>query len=158
MRLAFLALTLTLAACDRPADPDPAPEAPAEMLIPAEPDGSIADTAGPPADPAIAAGEIPARFHGVWDSGDCSAASNTRVEITPRRIEYYESVGAVTQKTPASGGDALIAVAMEGEGMTWTDRIRLQITTSQGRDALLLLPQPDTDNAVRPVPRFPCPA
>jgi hypothetical protein len=148
-------LLLTLAACDQPEAPPVPAATTTETAIPAEPDGGIGDGAGPPDAP----GEgVPARFLGVWDSGDCSAASETRVEITPRQIEYYESVGAVTRASHASGGDVLIDVKMEGEGMTWTDEIRLQLTTIQSREALLVLPGPDSDIVLRPVPLFRCPA
>ena len=83
--LPLFALTLILAGCGDQAA-DPAAQAPAETPIPVEPDGGIGDGAGPPLDPAIAAGEIPARFHGVWDAltGTCDPASDMRVEIAKR--------------------------------------------------------------------------
>jgi hypothetical protein len=124
-RLPLIALTLLLAACDSGTDP-----APTETPIQVEPDGGIGDGAGPPLDPAIAAGEIPARFHGVWDAltGTCDPASDMRVEITARRIEYYESVGDVSGMGN-EGDDAIADLVMEGEGETWVQPTRLSLET-----------------------------
>lgn len=121
-RLAMIALTPLLAACDSGADP-----APAETPIARE-SGSMNDGAGLPLDPAIAIGEIPARFHGVWDAvtGTCDPASDMRVEITARRIEYYESVGDVSGMG-SEGDDAIADLVMEGEGETWVQPTRLSL-------------------------------
>jgi hypothetical protein len=121
-RLPLIAVTLLLAACDSGADP-----APVETPIASE-TGSMSDGAGPRLDPAIAAGEIPARFHGVWDAvtGTCDPASDMRVEITARRIEYYESVGDVSGMGN-EGDDAIADLVMEGEGETWMQPTRLSL-------------------------------
>ncbi|MBI1402260.1 MAG: hypothetical protein GC147_03485 [Porphyrobacter sp.] len=155
MRLILLApALLALAACG---SPEPAPDAPDDTPIPVEPDGGIGDGAGPPA---ALAGTIPARFQGVWDAegGDCSPASETRLEVGPDRLEYYESLGTVTGVEPSEGADALVTLAMEGEGQSWTDTVRLQLGETEGRERLLLLPGPDSENLPRPLPRFRCPA
>ncbi|GAA0755927.1 hypothetical protein FHS52_000136 [Erythromicrobium ramosum] len=127
-RLPLIALTLLLPACDSRVDP--APDTPAETPISGEPGGGISDGADSPLDPAIAAGEIPARFHGVWDAvtGTCDPASDMRVEITSRRIEYYESVGDVSGMG-SEGDDAIADLVMEGEGETWVQPARLSLET-----------------------------
>jgi hypothetical protein len=131
-RLPLIALTLLLPACDSRVDP-----APDETPIPVEPDGGISDGADSPLDPAIAAGEIPARFHGVWDAvtGTCDPASDMRVEITARRIEYYESVGDVSGMGN-EGDDAIADLVMEGEGETWVQPTRLAIETTPDGERL----------------------
>ncbi len=130
-RLPLIALTLMVAACDSGADP-----APAETPIASE-TGGISDGADQPLDPAIAAGEIPARFHGVWDAltGTCDPASDMRVEITARRIEYYESVGDVSGMGN-EGDDAIADLVMEGEGETWVQPTRLAIETTPDGERL----------------------
>lgn len=159
MRLSPLAglAPLALAGCEVPEETG-TPAAPPQASgtpISVEPDGGIGDGAGPPG--AATALPIPARFHGVWDAGDCSASSELRVEVAPGLITYYESVGTVTNVDTASGGDALVSLAMEGEGQVWSDTVRLQIAATQGREALLLLPGPDSDVMLRPVPLLRCP-
>ena len=148
-----IGLTLLLAACDSGADP-----APAETPIPVETGGGIRDGAGPPLDPAIAAGEIPARFHGVWDAvtGTCDPASDMRVEITGRRIEYYESVGDVSGMG-SEGDDAIADLVMEGEGETWVQPTRLSLETTPEGERLRI------SDALKPespddLPRKRCPA
>jgi hypothetical protein len=153
MRLTLLAPALLLAACGQQ---EATPEPPAETPIPVEPDGGIGDGARPPE--AVAEATIPQRFLGVWDSGDCSAGSEMRLEVTPGRLEYYESVGTLTAIEAASGGDVLATLAMSGEGQSWRDTVRLQLTEAGGREALLVLPGPDSELELRPVPRFRCPA
>lgn len=153
--LSALALTLALSACNQPSDS--APDAAAPTPAPATP--ALADD-GPETepDPAIAAGEIPARFHGVWDAvtGTCDAASDMRVAITKRRIEYYESVGDVSGM--GSDGDAAIAdLVMTGEGQTWVLPTRLWIETTPDGERLHL------GDATKPrtrddLPRKRCPA
>lgn len=153
-RLLLLApALLALAACG---SPEPSPDAPAKTPIPFEPDGGIGDGAGPPE--AVAETSIPQRFLGVWDAGDCSASSEMRLEVTADRLEYYESVGTLTAIEAASGGDVLATLAMSGEGQSWSDTVRLQLTEVDGREALLVLPGPDSDVELRPVPRLRCPA
>jgi hypothetical protein len=121
-----------LAACGQPSS-KAAPEAPATSATPAEPDGA------PPLDPAIAAGEIPARFHGVWDAvtGTCDPASELRVEIAARRITFYESVGNVSG-VGSEGDDAIADLVMEGEGNAWIQPTRLSLATTPEGERLSL--------------------
>jgi hypothetical protein len=148
------AALLALAACD---PGERAPGTPDETAIPVEPDGGIGDGAGPPE---ALADAIPVRFHGVWDTdaGDCTRASETRLEVGSDRLEYYESIGAVTGVEAARGEDALVTLAMEGEGQAWTDTVRLQLNEVESGEALLILPGPGSEILVRPMPRFRCPA
>lgn len=127
------ALALILAACDSPADPSA--EAPAEAPSPAASETGTGLTI----DTAIAAGEIPARFHGVWDAvtGSCDLASDTRVKITARRVEYYESVGDVSGMG-SEGDDAIADLAMTGEGESWVRPTRLSLETTPGGERLRL--------------------
>lgn len=73
-------------------------------------------------------GAIPARFLGVWDyeGGTCARSSDLRMEISPREILFYESVGTVIAVIP-EGEDALVTLAMEGEGETWEQVERLSL-------------------------------
>lgn len=150
-QVATLALASALAACGA----EPQQEAPAAPELAASPASPPAETRAP-AKPAAA--EIPARFLGVWDAGDCSATSETRLEVAARRLEYYESVGTLTAIEAANGGDVVLTLAMTGEGQSWVDRVRLQRTSVDGREALLVLPGPGSDVVLRPVPLWRCPA
>ena len=82
-------------------------------------------------------GTIPARYRGVWDyaQGTCASNSDLRMEISAREILFYESVGQVTGVT-AEGDDVIVALAMEGEGDTWDQRIRLSLTGSGAGEQL----------------------
>ena len=92
---AALPLAVLLAACSGGADEADAPD-PAETMMPVEPDGGIGDGAGPPGP--VVAETIPAAFRGVWDyvEGSCDPASDMRVEIGPKTMQFYESHGDVT--------------------------------------------------------------
>lgn len=156
MRPTALAMALLLAACGQQQD-DAAPLADAPAETP-EAAGSDAGS-GMTLDLDMATGRIPERFHGLWDSAadGCDPASDTRIRITGSRLEYYESVGDVS-RVSAAGDDVIAELAMTGEGMTWTDRIRLQLTSAGGREALLVLPESGSDAGLRPAPRWRCPA
>lgn len=80
-------------------------------------------------------GNIPAAYLGVWDAvtGTCDPASDGRMEIEPRKITYYESVGMVSG-TGTDGDDAVVDLVMEGEGETWTQSTRLSLVeTADGQ-------------------------
>lgn len=74
------------------------------------------------------AGEIPAKYLGVWDyiGGTCDPASDMRMEIEPRKITFYESVGQVSG-TGTDEGDAVVDLAMSGEGEEWVQSSRLSL-------------------------------
>lgn len=149
---------LALAACGSETAEPPAAPATAEVVT--------ADTESTPGDapPATAPDgtltAIPARFHGVWDaeSGTCHPASDLRLEIGPETIGFYESQGTVRQATESVDGQTVIALAMEGEGETWDQTLRLKLEGSGEAERLLSLPASDSDAARSPIPLKRCPA
>ena len=82
-------------------------------------------------------GTIPTRFRGDWDyaQGTCASNSDLRMEISAREILFYESVGQVTGVT-AEGDDAIVTLAMEGEGDTWNQRLRVSLNGSGAAERL----------------------
>ena len=128
------ALALLLAACG--SEKADAPGAPATPAIgTAEPQG-----ASPPAtraEDSLAA--IPARFLGIWDAetGTCHPASDLRLEIAPDGIVFYESAGEVTGVSGGAGGPVTVALAMKGEGETWTMDMTLDLTGSGADERLI---------------------
>jgi len=116
-KFAPLAL-LALAACSQePAEPEaPAPTAAATAAPQPE------TTAAAPA------GTIPAAYRGAWDwtGGSCAALSDLRMEIGAEEIHFYESVGEV-QAVREREGALEIDLAMEGEGMQWTQTTMLRM-------------------------------
>ncbi len=133
--LLVIALAMVLTACERQAEPTP--DSPAETAISVEPDGDIGVQAKTQTDANATAGEIPARFHGIWDAiaGNCDASSDTRVEIAARRIEYFESVGEVSGMG-SDGDDAIVDLVMEGEGETWVQPSRLSLEATSAGERL----------------------
>jgi hypothetical protein len=130
----LLGSLLALAACGgEPQQQVAVPEAAA----PATPATEQTDAA--PLDPDIAKGEIPARFHGVWDavSGTCDPGSDLRVEIAARRIGFYESAGDVAG-VGSEGSDAIADLVMEGEGESWVQTTRLSIEATPEGERLHL--------------------
>ena len=152
-RFAIFALIapLALAACgDR--EEAPAPDMASETAIPVEPDSGIGDGAGPPAGTAKA---IPTRFLGVWDyvEGACDDASDLRMEISPRRIVFYESVGDVTAVNVANDNSITVQLNLSGEGETWTENLKLDL--EQGGERLV---PSAVEGDYEPMPRKKCPA
>ena len=150
MRLAFLAHALALVACggegqQETAAPDPGPSA----AIATPPGADLA---------AIDKGQIPARYHGVWDAvtGTCDPDSDLRVAIEARRITFYESVGNVTA-AGNDGADAIADLAMEGEGEAWFQSLRLAIAATPEGERLHLS-DALTPKAPDNHPRKRCPA
>ena len=125
-------ITLALAACSQdevaPVDNDLVVENEGETEV-----RSVADEAdsGPTraGDDGTAPGAIPTAFHGVWDfaEGTCDRASDLRLDVGARRIEFYESVGQVTGVRAQDDGAIIVDLAMEGEGETWEQSSRLEI-------------------------------
>lgn len=137
---AVLGLTVAamLAACSGGAEEGPSGEDTATPApIPLEPE-SAAETAPEtaPVEEALA-NRIPTRFQGVWDyvEGTCAPESDMRMEISAAEILFYESIGVVTGVEP-EGEDVVVSLAMEGEGETWDQEIRLALV-GQGEAQLL---------------------
>lgn len=80
---------------------------------------------------------IPTRFQGVWDyiEGNCAPESDMRMEISGSEILFYESIGMVTGVN-AEGEDVIVSLAMEGEGETWEQELRLSLV-GEGEAQLL---------------------
>lgn len=154
-RLPLLAPALLLAACgqqqEETAVPAPTPEPTAAAAPAPQPDLAAADAA------AIRQGQIPPRYHGVWDAvtGSCDPASDLRVEIAARRILFYESVGNVTA-TGSEGGDAIADLAMEGEGEQWFRSLRMTLS-GEGDAARLVLADALETPRGQPIPLKRCP-
>jgi hypothetical protein len=115
-KYASLAL-LALAACSQ--EPE-APEAPAPTATRAAPPASTTRI--------IPENLIPATYQGAWDwtGGTCQSDSDQRMEIGGQEIHFYESVGEVQRVREASGALA-VDLAMEGEGMEWTQTTVLRM-------------------------------
>lgn len=123
-----------------------APEANASPTVtPAPAPSAIAPT------PAPSAATIPARFLGVWDSetGTCAPESEFLLRIAANGIGFIESYGTLTHVTESTDGEALIGLAMEGEGEQWEATITLSVL-GQGADERLVVPF--EDRAGMPVP------
>ena len=136
---------LALAACDAPADTVAA-------QVPATPPAETP----PPLDPAIAAGEIPQRYHGVWDTegGSCNPASEHWISVSARRITFHDSVGNAAG-IGNDGHDPIVDLVMEGAAPMTLESVKLHLTAAGGREALLLLPGYDEPKG-RPLARFRC--
>lgn len=129
MRFALVSIALIgLAACS---GQEPVPEGETQV----EPNASFTDDAA--TDPDIVNGEIPARYLGVWDyvGGTCAPESDMRMEIAPRSITFYESLGMVAG-VGQDGGDAIADLVMEGEGETWINVLRLSLVEEDGQTLL----------------------
>ena len=148
----FIALpaSLALAACS--AEPgEPAEPTPDETMLPVEPDGGIGDGAGPLQ---VEPDTIPAAFLGVWDyvEGTCNPASDLRVEITPRGMQFYESYGEVTRVEVDSPQRIVVSLAMEGEGEKW--QMTRRFTLSE--DETTLTPSAVDEEQFEPMPLKKC--
>ena len=110
-----LPLVLTAAACSDNAHETPDPV----KTMTVEPDGGIGDGAGPP-EP-VTADKVPAAFLGIWDTGNggCALSSESRMEIRPGTMQFYESHGDVTRIDVDSPERIVVTLAMEGEGDEW---------------------------------------
>jgi hypothetical protein len=107
---------------------------------------------------AATGGAIPERYHGVWDavSGSCDPASDLRVEISGRRMVFYESVGEVTGMD-SRGSDAVADLAMEGEGETWSRSLRMTLSGESGEQRPVLADALETAQG-NPIPLKRCPS
>ncbi len=124
--LAILA-ALSLSACggspepvetETEATPTPIASEPSPAEAPAETENALAN-------------RIPTRFQGVWDyvEGSCDPASDMRMEVSGGEILFYESIGMVTD-VEEEGDDIVVGLAMEGEGETWDQDLRLSLVGS----------------------------
>lgn len=106
--------------------------------------------------PTKAAAAIPQRYHGVWDyeGGTCAPESDLRMEVKANEIVFYESYGAVTG-ADEDGDDAVIALAMEGEGDTWTQSLRLALV-GEGAEQRLHTSDGSKPKQPDPLPRKRC--
>jgi hypothetical protein len=76
--------------------------------------------------------------------------------IGGRQITFAKSVGNAAGVS-IEGGDVIADLVMDGEGQADLRIVRLQITSINGREALLVLPGPDSEIMLRPMPHFRCP-
>lgn len=93
-----------------------APAAPAP-----EPAGKAAD------DPAT----IPDAFRGEWNRNlaHCGTGLNdSAMRVEPRALRFYESIGRVTGVSREEERTVTVSADFEGEGETWSDRIRLTLS------------------------------
>ena len=99
---------------------------------------------------------IPAQFLGVWDSveGNCMAASDLRMDVRPREIEFYESLGTVEKVTVESPQAALITLDMAGEGETW--QVINRFVLIEGGARLVAEPVGEDDGNYKPMPLKKC--
>ncbi len=134
--LALLALT----ACGDPVDDKPETE---ETMVPVEPDDGIGDGAGPPG--AVENAAIPMSFLGVWDyvEGACDPASDMRLEISENRMQFYESVGTVSE-VREDDGTTYVDLAMTGEGESWTTTLGLRLVDA-GTGLIVISPEAPGD-------------
>ena len=89
-----------------------------------------------------------------WDyvEGSCDPASDMRVEIGPKTMQFYESHGDVTGVEVGSPQDIVVSLAMEGEGETW-DMARRFTLSDDGRT---LTPAPVGEERFEPMPLKKC--
>ena len=142
---------LALAACSQEAE-EPAGPTGEQTAMPVEPDGGIGDGAGPPQP--VVVEEIPQAFLGVWDhvEGSCDPASDLRVEISPRSMQFYESHGEVAQVEVDSPRRIVVSLAMEGEGEKW--QMARMFTLSD--DGKTLTPESIDEEQFEPMPLKKC--
>jgi len=121
---------IALAACGAEAEEEDRQEVPETIEAPAnQPESEETETGQEDVIEAeVAEAQIPERYHGVWDyeGGTCAPESDLRMEIKAREIVFYESIGTVSGARE-DGDDAIADLAMEGEGETWEDSLRLSL-------------------------------
>lgn len=149
--LPAIPLVLALAACGGEPQPQPAPTEKAGASL--EPVEQKVDT---PANAIPETTQIPERFIGVWDyiEGTCDPASDMRLAIGQDRFEFYESVGEV-KAVRNQGETTVVDLAMEGEGETWEESLRLVLKDEGER---LHVTEPVNASDTDDYPRKRCPA
>ena len=136
LRSALPLALLALAACSEPVDETAAAE---ETMLPGEPHGGIGAGAGPPSRVEKAA--IPVTFLGVWDyiEGSCDLASDMRLDISEDSIQFYESVGTVSE-VREDDGTTYVDLSMSGEGDTWKTTLGLRLVDA-GTSLMVIHPE-----------------
>ncbi len=88
---------------------------------------------------------------GVWDyeQGTCDPASDLRLEVQPRTLGFYESVGTVTDIAPRDTRNVVVSLDMEGEGETWQERLRLTLDDDDSGLTVFHADNKATDDAIR---------
>lgn len=90
--------------------------------------------------------DVPQAFQGVWqaDLEQCSAqVSETRLEIGPKQIQFYESQGP-TKEVVSDGKTTLkVKIELSGEGETWLTEREFQLSEDQNTLTAI-----DGDNAL----------
>ncbi|MCA0909676.1 hypothetical protein [Qipengyuania gaetbuli] len=143
---------LLLAACSDPVR-DADRQDGGDAAMPVEPGGGPGDGAAPMPEPVVT-DEIPVAFRGVWDSvqGTCDAASDLRIEISPKAIGFYESRGEVTRVEIDNPDRIVVSLAMEGEGEKW--EMARQFTLTE--NGTILTPRSVNEEQFKPVPLKRC--
>ena len=159
--MAVLGLAGLLVACGGGEEEFDAPqEAPLaggeEIEAPTEAGDKTAEAAD--TETATPAGEIPSKYLGVWDyvGSTCAEGSDMRMDIEARKIQFYESTGNVTG-TGEDAGDAVVDLAMSGEGEEWIESMRFSLVQTPDGEQL------HVSDATKPkvkdeYPRKRCPA
>ncbi|HYG26874.1 MAG TPA: hypothetical protein VD906_08200, partial [Caulobacteraceae bacterium] len=111
MRKLALIAALAVAACNQAQDPAentaaaPAANAPAEVTAPAQGERGV----------------VPAAYQGEWNA-DLEACGtgmhDSKLEIGPDTISFYESSGRIKSASEWEGGDLTILADVTGEGET----------------------------------------
>lgn len=139
--LPLAALAAALPACERAAPDEQARTDPASAAPPAA-DASGEGSSAPGWNPTTPAGDdrIPAAMQGRWGlaPADCEpgqADATGALVITPRRLEFYESVATLTGIDESAPGSVRAQFAFTGEGMSWQRDMVLAM--EQGGDVLV---------------------
>lgn len=89
--------------------------------------------------------DVPQAFQGVWqaDLEQCSSqASEARLEIGPKQIQFYESQGPIKEVVSDGKTTLKVKVELSGEGETWLSEREFQL--SEDRNTLTAI---SDDNA-----------
>ncbi|BDM79195.1 hypothetical protein [Acaryochloris marina] len=90
--------------------------------------------------------DVPQAFQGVWqaDLEQCSSqASETRLEIGPNQIQFYESQGPIKEVVSDGKTTLKVKVELSGEGETWLSEREFQLSEDQNTLTAI-----DGDNAL----------
>ena len=98
---------------------------------------------------------MPNTFRGVWDyvDGTCNPASDLRLEIGADSIEFYESIGQISNIETRSPQQVVVTLDMEGEGERW----EMTRMFTLDRNGERLTPSAVGDDQFTPMPLKRCP-